>query len=30
MTCITHTFSRHLHDNYVVGVIEAGVQAFSF
>ncbi len=29
-TYITHTFSRHMHDFYVVGVIEAGIQAFSY
>ena len=29
-TYITHTFSRHMHDYYVVGVIEAGIQAFSY
>src|SRR5947207_1149063 len=25
---ITHRFSRHMHDYYVIGVIEAGTQAF--
>jgi AraC-like DNA-binding protein len=29
-TYITHTFSRHMHDFYVIGVIEAGIQAFSY
>jgi AraC-like DNA-binding protein len=29
-TYITHTFSRHMHDYYVVGLIEAGIQAFSY
>ncbi len=27
---ITHTFSRHMHDYYVIGVIEDGTQAFSY
>lgn len=29
-TYITHTFARHTHDYYVIGVIEAGVQSFSY
>jgi AraC-like DNA-binding protein len=29
-TYITHTFSRHMHDFYVLGVIEAGIQAFFY
>ena len=29
-TYITHTFARHAHDYYVIGVIEAGVQSFSY
>jgi AraC-like DNA-binding protein len=28
-TYITHTFSRHMHEFYVLGVIEAGIQTFS-
>lgn len=27
---ITHTFSRHMHDYYVIGIIEDGTQAFSY
>lgn len=29
-TYITHTFARHSHDYYVIGVIEAGVQSFAY
>ncbi len=29
-TYITHTFARHAHDYYVIGVIEAGVQSFAY
>jgi AraC-like DNA-binding protein len=29
-TYITHTFARHAHDYYVVGLIEAGVQSFAY
>ncbi len=29
-TYITHTFARHTHDYYVIGVIEAGVQSFAY
>jgi AraC-like DNA-binding protein len=29
-TYITHTFARHAHDYYVIGVIEEGVQSFSY
>lgn len=27
---ITHAFSRHTHEGYAIGVIEAGVEAFSY
>lgn len=29
-TYITHTFSRHTHDGYAIGVIEAGVEEFTY
>jgi len=29
-TYITHTFARHAHDYYVIGLIEAGVQSFAY
>src|SRR5260370_8403703 len=29
-TYITHTFARHSHDYYVIGLIEAGVHSFSY
>ena len=29
-TYITHTFVRHAHDSYVIGLIEAGVQSFAY
>ena len=29
-TYITHTFTRHAHDYYVIGLIEAGVQSFVY
>jgi AraC-like DNA-binding protein len=29
-TYITYTFSRHVHDYYAIGVIESGVQTFSY
>lgn len=29
-TYITHTFARHSHDYYVIGVIEEGVQSFDY
>ncbi len=28
-TYITHTFARHAHDYYVIGVIEAGAHALT-
>jgi AraC-like DNA-binding protein len=27
---VTHTFSRHTHDGYAIGVIESGVEAFTY
>ncbi|MGF1570679.1 MAG: AraC family ligand binding domain-containing protein [Nodosilinea sp.] len=27
---VTHSFSRHTHDGYAIGVIEAGVEAFAY
>jgi AraC-like DNA-binding protein len=29
-TYLTHTFARHAHDYYVLGLIEAGVQSFAY
>ncbi|GAB4371915.1 MAG: AraC family transcriptional regulator [Elainellaceae cyanobacterium] len=29
-TYVTHSFSRHTHDGYAIGVIEAGIEAFSY
>lgn len=29
-TYVTHTFSRHSHEEYALGVIEAGVEAFDY
>lgn len=29
-TYVTHTFSRHTHDGYAIGVIEAGVEEFTY
>jgi AraC-like DNA-binding protein len=29
-TYLTHTFARHAHDYYVLGLIEAGVQSFTY
>lgn len=29
-TYITHSFSRHTHDEFAIGVIEAGVEAFTY
>lgn len=29
-TYITHTFSRHTHEGYVIGVIEKGAEAFDY
>jgi AraC-like DNA-binding protein len=29
-TYITHTFARHAHEYYVIGLIEAGVQSFAY
>lgn len=29
-TYVTHTFPRHTHDGYAIGVIEAGVEAFTY
>ncbi len=29
-TYITHTFARHTHDYFVIGLIEAGVQSFAY
>ncbi len=29
-TYITHSFSRHTHDGFAIGVIEAGVEAFTY
>lgn len=29
-TYITHTFAKHTHDGYVIGVIERGVEAFEY
>lgn len=29
-TYVTHTFSRHTHDGYAIGVIEAGIEEFAY
>ena len=29
-TYVTHTFSRHSHEGYAIGVIESGVEAFAY
>ena len=29
-TYVTHTFSRHTHEGYAIGVIEAGVEEFTY
>lgn len=29
-TYVTHSFARHTHDGYAIGVIEAGVEAFAY
>ncbi len=29
-TYVTHTFSRHSHEGYAIGVIESGVEAFEY
>jgi AraC-like DNA-binding protein len=29
-TYVTHTFSRHTHDGYAIGVIDAGVEEFTY
>jgi AraC-like DNA-binding protein len=29
-TYITHTFARHTHEGYAIGVIESGVEAFTY
>ena len=29
-TYVTHTFSRHIHEGYVIGVIERGAEAFYY
>ena len=29
-TYVTHTFARHTHESYAIGVIEAGVEAFTY
>ena len=29
-TYITYAFSRHVHDYFAIGVIESGVQTFSY
>lgn len=29
-TYITHTFARHVHEYYVIGLIEAGIQSFVY
>jgi AraC-like DNA-binding protein len=29
-TYLTHTFARHMHETYVLGLIEAGVQSFTY
>lgn len=29
-TYVTHAFSRHTHEGYAIGVIESGVEAFSY
>ena len=29
-TYVTHTFSRHSHEGYAIGIIESGVEAFAY
>lgn len=29
-TYVTHAFSRHTHEGYAIGVIESGVEAFTY